>query len=59
MKITFTKNFQGIESGNEFYKAGVEADLRRGNELVNLKVAKFGWASETPIKKMTKKTPRK
>jgi hypothetical protein len=59
MKITFTKNFQGIESGNEFYKAGTEADLRRGEELVNLKVARVGWGSEISVKKSVKKISKK
>lgn len=43
MKITFTENHQSPASGNELYKAGTQADLRRGDELVEQGVAYEGW----------------
>lgn len=54
MKITFTEDHISIASGNSFYKAAVQADLRRGQELVDMGVAYEGWG-KPPAKKTTKK----
>ena len=44
MKITFTQDHQSPQSGNEYYKAGAQADLPRGAALIALGVAREGWA---------------
>lgn len=44
MKITFIQDCPAIiESGNEAYKAGTQADLRKGQELIDLGYAREGW----------------
>ncbi len=43
MKITFTEDHQSVASGNEFYRKGAQADLRRGQGLVDAGVAREGW----------------
>lgn len=47
MKITFTEDHQSVASGNSFYKAGAQADLRRGEPLVQMGVAYAGWGKPT------------
>lgn len=48
MKITFIKNHVSIYSGNSFYEAGTQADLRHGQKLIDLGVAYEGW-EDTPL----------
>lgn len=43
MKITFTEDHQSVASGNEFYREGAQADLRRGQGLIDMGVARAGW----------------
>lgn len=45
MKISFTKDHQSAASGNSFYKAGTEADLRGAKTLIDLGVAREGWGA--------------
>lgn len=47
MKITFVRGCPPIiASGNEAYKAGTKADLRKGQELIDLGYARIGWESQ-------------
>ena len=44
MKITFIKDCPAIiQSGNSVYAKGVKADLRKGQELIDLGYAHKGW----------------
>lgn len=43
MKITFLEDHMSLLSGNSFYKAGSQADLRRGQQLVDQGIAREGW----------------
>ena len=47
MNVTFLEDHISVASGNSFYKAGDEATLRRGKELVNMGVAREGWDAVT------------
>ena len=49
MNITFLKDHQSPHSGNEFYRAGTEATLERGGQLVQMGVARAGWTSQDRI----------
>ncbi len=46
MKITFIKDHLSILSGNSFYKAGTQADLMRGKQLIEAGIARVGWSIE-------------
>jgi len=47
MKITFIKDCPPIvESGNSFYKVDTQADLRKGQELIDLGYARDGWGED-------------
>ena len=56
MKITFIKDHQSVYSGNEFYPKGAQADLIRGQTLVNMKVARAGWGSVRKRKSKTEQS---
>jgi predicted flap endonuclease-1-like 5' DNA nuclease len=45
MNITFTQDYQGYETGNEFYRTGAKATMPHGERLVALGVAFAGWGS--------------
>lgn len=49
MKITFIEDHLSVLSGNERYTAGTQADLRRGQELIDLGVACEGWGDDDPV----------
>ncbi len=49
MKITFVKDHQSVLSGNERYTPGTQADLRRGQELIDLGVAREGWGEDSLV----------
>lgn len=50
MKITFLENHVSVLSGNSYYDAGEQADLRRGQELIDQGIAYAGWGSPpTPL----------
>lgn len=49
MKITFTEDHISRYSGNSFYKAGTQADLRHGQRLIDLGVARDGWEDTAAI----------
>ncbi len=46
MKITFIKDHLSVLSGNSFYKAGTQADLARGKQLIEADIARVGWSIE-------------
>jgi len=48
MKITFIKDHLSVASGNSFYKAGAQADLRKGQHLIDIGVARAGWEAARP-----------
>jgi hypothetical protein len=43
MKITFVQDHQSVLSGNSHYTRGTQADLPRGQALIDLGVARAGW----------------
>lgn len=58
MKITFIKDCPPIvASGNSTYKAGTQADLRKGQELIELGYARDGWEDKPEISYIDGKHP--
>lgn len=47
MKVTFVKEYQGPQSGNELYRVNDEADLLAGQWLIDEGIAREGWG---PVK---------
>ena len=50
MKVTFTRDHKSPASGNEFYRKGAQADLVKGQALIDAGVAHAGWDKPTPEK---------
>ena len=65
MKITFIEDHQSVLSGHSFYAAGAQADLRKGQQLIDGGIAFEGWGNPPvkepppPVKKAVKKPARK
>jgi hypothetical protein len=57
MKITFLKDYQGPQSGNELYRTGAEADLPAAAWLVGEGHARVGWGSEETVAPATPTGP--
>lgn len=49
MKITFTHDHQSPVSGNELYRQGAQADLPKGQALIDAGVAYAGWGKPTAL----------